>query len=134
MFRMEPRWLALLEVLQSDARQRAELEAAAQLGKEPLIAAFQALGARAGHPLSRAEVVDLLCASARGSRAPRGELQDEQLERVTGGTDDEDAQLAGVDLQGIVSSGRLAQTIQGMSNINKLSYDTAQSVIRKMGG
>jgi uncharacterized phage infection (PIP) family protein YhgE len=44
----------------------------------------------------------------------------------------DDAQLANVDLQNILQ--KQQQTLQMMSNISKLLYDTAQSVIRKMGG
>ena len=44
----------------------------------------------------------------------------------------DDAQLANVDLQNILQ--RQQQTLQMMSNISKMLYDTAQSVIRKMGG
>ena len=44
----------------------------------------------------------------------------------------DDAQLANVDLQSILQ--KQQQTLQMMSNISKLLYDTAQSVIRKIGG
>ena len=44
----------------------------------------------------------------------------------------DDAQLANVDLQNILQ--KQQQTLQMMSNISKMLYDTAQSVIRKMGG
>jgi chromosome segregation ATPase len=44
----------------------------------------------------------------------------------------DDAQLANVDLQNILQ--KQQQTLQMMSNISKTLYDTAQSVIRKMGG
>jgi len=44
----------------------------------------------------------------------------------------DDAQLANVDLQNILQKHQ--QTLQMMSNISKMLYDTAQSVIRKMGG
>jgi hypothetical protein len=44
----------------------------------------------------------------------------------------DDAQLANVDLQNMLQ--RQQQTLQMMSNISKMLYDTAQSVIRKMGG
>ena len=44
----------------------------------------------------------------------------------------DDAQLANVDLQNILQ--KQQQTLQMTSNISKMLYDTAQSVIRKMGG
>jgi hypothetical protein len=44
----------------------------------------------------------------------------------------DDAQLANVDLQNILQ--KQQQTLQMMSNISKMLYDTAQAVIRKMGG
>jgi hypothetical protein len=43
-----------------------------------------------------------------------------------------DAQLANADLQNMLQ--KQQQTLQMMSNISKLLYDTATSVIRKMGG
>ncbi len=45
---------------------------------------------------------------------------------------DDDAQLANVDLQNILQ--KQQQTLQMLSNISKMLHDTAQSVIRKMGG
>jgi hypothetical protein len=44
----------------------------------------------------------------------------------------DDAQLVNVDLQNILQ--KQQQTLQMMSNISKMLYDTASSVIRKMGG
>ena len=44
----------------------------------------------------------------------------------------DDAQLANVDLQNILQ--KQQQTLQMLSNISKMLHDTAQSVIRKMGG
>ena len=44
----------------------------------------------------------------------------------------DDAQLANVDLQNILQ--KQQQTLQMMSNISKTLFDTAMSVIRKMGG
>jgi hypothetical protein len=44
----------------------------------------------------------------------------------------DDAQLSNVDLQNILQ--KQQQTLQMMSNISKMLYDTASSVIRKMGG
>jgi chromosome segregation ATPase len=44
----------------------------------------------------------------------------------------DDAQLANVDLQNILQ--KQQQTLQMMSNISKMLYDTANSVIRKIGG
>lgn len=44
----------------------------------------------------------------------------------------DDAQLANVDLQNVLQ--KQQQTLQMMSNISKMLYDTAMSVIRKIGG
>lgn len=44
----------------------------------------------------------------------------------------DDAQLANVDLQNVLQ--KQQQTLQMMSNISKALYDTATSIIRKMGG
>ena len=44
----------------------------------------------------------------------------------------DDSQLATVDLQNVLQ--KQQQTLQMMSNISKMLYDTAQSVIRKIGG
>jgi hypothetical protein len=44
----------------------------------------------------------------------------------------DDAQLANLDLQNILQRQQL--TLQMMSNISKMLYDTASSVIRRMGG
>ena len=44
----------------------------------------------------------------------------------------DDAQLANVDLQNVLQ--KQQQTLQMMSNISKMLFDTAQSVIRKLGG
>jgi hypothetical protein len=54
-----------------------------------------------------------------------------KLEEQLNGVGD-DAQLANVDLQNVLQ--KQQQTLQMMSNISKMLYDTAQSVIRKMGG
>ena len=44
----------------------------------------------------------------------------------------DDAQLANVDLQNILQ--KQQQALQMMSNLSKVLYDTAQAIIRKMGG
>lgn len=44
----------------------------------------------------------------------------------------DDSQLANVDLQNVLQ--KQQQTLQMMSNISKMLYDTALSVIRKLGG
>ena len=54
-----------------------------------------------------------------------------ELERKLNSIGD-DAQLANVDLQNVLQ--KQQQTLQMMSNISKMLYDTAQSVIRKLGG
>lgn len=59
--------------------------------------------------------------------APAREAMQERL-RMIG----EDAQLANVDMQNALQ--RQQQALQMMSSISKMLHDTAQSVIRKMGG
>jgi len=54
-----------------------------------------------------------------------------ELERRLNSLGD-DGQLANVDLQNVLQ--KQQETLQMMSNIFKILYDTAQSVIRKMGG
>jgi hypothetical protein len=44
----------------------------------------------------------------------------------------DDAQLANVDLQNVLQ--KQQQTLQMLSNISKMLWDTASSVIRKIGG
>jgi hypothetical protein len=44
----------------------------------------------------------------------------------------DDAQLANIDLQDIIQ--KQQQTLQMMSNISKMVFDTSQAVIRKIGG
>jgi predicted ribosomally synthesized peptide with nif11-like leader len=70
-------------------------------------------------------------------RASQGgaELSDAELQTVAGGLTEEqyaDAQLADVDLQTTLQ--KQQQTLQMMSNISKMVYDSAQSTIRKIGG
>ena len=63
-----------------------------------------------------------------------GELSDVELDQVAGGlcSVGDDAQLANVDLQKILQ--KQQQTLQTLSNISKTSYDTAMSLIHKIGG
>lgn len=63
----------------------------------------------------------------------------QQLRREVQGTtsklesqNSDDAQLANVDLQNTLQ--KQQQTLQMMSNISKMLYDTANAVIRKIGG
>jgi hypothetical protein len=120
----------LLEMIEGDPAVRHGLEMSGARGKSQFVAAFQELGVRAGSVPSAADV-EALIAAARAVQhdAPR-ELDDRDLDRVAGGGDDE--QLANVDLQNMLQ--KQQQTLQMMSNVSKMLYDTAQSVIRKMGG
>ena len=61
----------------------------------------------------------------------RMDLHIQQLEEKLNSVGD-DAQLANVDLQNVLQ--KQQQTLQMMSNISKMLFDTAQSVIRKIGG
>jgi hypothetical protein len=54
----------------------------------------------------------------------------EALEKVAELLDD--AQLSNVDLQKVLQ--KQEQVLQMMSNVSKMLYDTAMSVIRKIGG
>ena len=65
----------------------------------------------------------------QASRSAR-ELTEEELTAVSGGADD--AQLANVDLQNTLQ--KQQQTLQMMSNISKMLYDSSQSIIRNIGG
>jgi hypothetical protein len=51
---------------------------------------------------------------------------------ATLGDDGDDAQLANVDLQSVLQVQQ--QTLQLLSNVSKMHYDTAMAVIRKIGG
>jgi hypothetical protein len=55
-----------------------------------------------------------------------------RLELFADAVSDDDAQLADVDLQSVLQ--KQEQTLQMMSNISKMVYDTSMAVIRKMGG
>lgn len=83
-----------------------------------------------GFATAKEELRELLTdRSASDIRAFENEIRawEEKLNGVG-----DDAQLANVDLQNILQ--KQQQTLQMMSNISKMLYDTAQSVIRKMGG
>ena len=88
--------------------------------------------ARDGPGGSHFEFVNFLpLASAAGrsyaARSGASTLLEERLNSVG-----DDAQLANVDLQNVLQ--KQQQTLQMMSNISKMLYDTAQSVLRKIGG
>ena len=68
-------------------------------------------------------------AGLRGGSAVEAEIA--KWEEKLAGVGD-DAQLANVDLQNVLQ--KQQQVLQMMSNISKMLYDTAESVIRKMGG
>ena len=102
-------------------------EAAALLDSGATGADIVSLGARHGFEFTQEEL-------ARASR-DRLELSDADLQTVAGGLTEEeysDSQLANVDLQNTLQ--KQQQTLQMMSNISKMLYDTAQSTIRKIGG
>jgi hypothetical protein len=121
----------LLARLEADPALRRDLERAAGAGAGALLAAFHAAAARAGVRVSGADVEALLAAAGGPAPPTSDELDDRMLDAVSGG-DGDDAQLANVDLQNILQ--KQQQTLQMMSNISKMLYDTAQSVVRKMGG
>ncbi len=76
---------------------------------------------------------EMIDAVRNGRQDPKKIFEDEikKWEEKLAGIGD-DAQLANVDLQNVLQ--KQQQTLQMMSNISKMLYDTAQSVIRKMGG
>ncbi len=51
--------------------------------------------------------------------------------RIVGGTAEDDAQLANVDLQNTLQ--KQQQTLQMLSNISKMQHDNAMTIIRKIG-
>jgi hypothetical protein len=124
---------ALVGVLETDSGARQELELAARNGESQLVAAFQAIGGRTGLTINGADVSALFdAARAIDSNGAAGELDHGELDRVTGGTMGEDAQLANVDLQNMLQ--KQQQTLMMMSNIGKTLSDTNMAAIRKIGG
>jgi hypothetical protein len=65
------------------------------------------------------------------AQAALNRFQD-RLQAVLDSVGEDDAQLANVDLQNMLQ--KQQQTLQMMSNISKMLYDTATAVIRKLGG
>ena len=86
----------------------------------------KAVEAEARQQLDR-EGARLRTEMARRKAEAQRKAQEEKLNQLG-----DDAQLANVDLQNMLQ--KQQQTLQMMSNISKMLYDTAQSVIRKMGG
>ena len=68
------------------------------------------------------------------TNSTHSELQHFQtrLELFLDAVEDDDAQLANVNLQNVLQ--KQQQTLQMMSNVSKMLYDTATSVIRHIGG
>lgn len=67
----------------------------------------------------------------KSAQAALNRFQD-RLQAVLDSVGEDDAQLANVDLQNMLQ--KQQQTLQTMSNISKMLYDTATAVIRKLGG
>jgi hypothetical protein len=123
---------ALVGVLETDSAARHELELAARNGGSRLVAAFQAIGERTGLTIESADVSALFdAARAIGSNGATGELDQSELDRVTGGMG-EDAQLANLDLQNMLQ--KQQQTLMMMTNIGKTINDTNMATIRRIGG
>src|SRR5687767_13275284 len=124
---------ALVGVLETDSAARQELELAARNGGSQLVAAFQAIGERTGLTIESADVSALFdAARAIDSNGAADELDQSELDRVTGGTMGEDAQLVNVDLQNMLQ--KQQQTLMMMSNIGKTLNDSAMATIRRIGG
>jgi hypothetical protein len=100
----------LLEILERDPRLRGELERAGAQGETQLALAFQGLGKRVGLPIAQQDV-----------RALLGSVQ-----ALTGTSLGDEASLANVDLQNVLQ--KQQQTLQMMSNISKMLYDTSAAV------
>jgi len=79
------------------------------------------------------EIKEIVYESNQSLREAEQQLTEEiaRWERMLDSIGD-DAQLADVDLQNILQ--KQQQTLQMMSNISKMLYDTSNSVIRKIGG
>ena len=77
--------------------------------------------------LSEVEVLDLLGEAWRATMVANLEDILDRLDSLG-----DDAQLANIDLQNILQ--KQQQTLQMMSNISKMLYDTAMAVVRKIGG
>ena len=110
---------------------RRQLERAAAEGEGPLVSAFQALGARVGAAPSRADVARCSRRPTR-SRARRRASSTTTLSIGLPAETETTRSWPTLDLQNILQ--KQQQTMQMMSNISKMLYDTSHSVIRKMGG
>jgi len=105
-------------------------------GEQKDVAALQQMIAKAAHTYEGGPIGYELCLPERVPAANITSLAqldneiarwEEKLNSIG-----DDAQLANVDLQNILQ--KQQQTLQMMSNISKMLYDTAMSVIRKIGG
>jgi|SRR5215208_8480286 len=114
-----------------------EVDDAHWVVRENVLYAFASAGGDASAPsvlLSDLKVSgDEMRGEARllAERADALEAEIEKWEQKLNSVGD-DAQLANVDLQNILQ--KQQQTLQMMSNISKMLHDTAQAVIRKIGG
>jgi len=82
-------------------------------------------GSRGGLEITAEELLTVRDALTGDDR-----LSDKSLDLVVGGSEDD--QLTNVDLGNILQQQQ--GTLQMMSNISKQMYDTAMSIIRKIGG
>jgi hypothetical protein len=100
------------------------------------VAALEEIIVKVAHPYETGPIALELCLPNRVPSADvtsLTQLEDEiaRWEAKLNSIGD-DAQLANVDLQNTLQ--KQQQTLQMMSNISKMLFDTAMSVIRKMGG
>lgn len=105
-------------------------------GDKKDVTALQEIIAKAAHPYETEPIAYELCLPNRvpseGVRSLADFEDDIARWEAKLNSIGDDAQLANVDLQNILQ--KQQQTLQMMSNISKMLFDTAMSVIRKMGG
>ena len=105
-------------------------------GDKKDVAALEEIITKGAHPYEVGPIGSELCLPNRVPSADVKSLRDLEDEIARWETKlnaiGDDAQLANVDLQNILQ--KQQQTLQMMSNISKMLFDTAMSVIRKMGG
>jgi hypothetical protein len=105
-------------------------------GDKKDVAALEEIIAKSARPYEGGPIGSELCLPNRVPSADVKSLRDLEDEIARWETKlnsiGDDAQLANVDLQNILQ--KQQQTLQMMSNISKMLFDTAMSVIRKIGG
>lgn len=105
-------------------------------GDKKDVAALEEIITKGAHPYEVGPIGSELCLPNRVPSADVKSLRDLEDEIARWETKlnaiGDDAQLANVDLQNMLQ--KQQQILQMMSNISKMLFDTAMSIIRKMGG